>query len=310
NHKFLINHLFSTIDRTDDDEIRSVLERKFLGTRDLTKNISSLSYELTAFDKRLKASVFGKNYQQEISRMNPVVQTINGQPTRVENVVSSNVNTQGFGMATSYQIFTPVTVLTSAEKAVRLPNENEVFGDVGDNIAENPNIRPETSQNFNLGFKFGTFQFNKHEVSISTNAFFRNIQDRIGPQVQTSLNTNVQVLPFENQGDVTSKGMDLELNYTFNSNLTIGLNASKFDLTYKNLYNKRKIPNEPTLTANANAQYVFKDIISKNSRLNLFYNFMFVDTFNYLLEPYGNNAGTDFFDVPKQFIHDAGITYA
>jgi outer membrane receptor protein involved in Fe transport len=37
---------------------------------------------------------------------------------------------------------------------------------------------------------------------------------------------------------------------------------------------------------------------------------MFVDTFNYLLEPYGNNAGTDFFDVPQQFIHDAGLSYA
>ncbi len=309
NHKFLLNHLFSAVDRKDDDEIRSVLERRFMGTRYLHKNITSLSYELNAFNNKLKASVFGKNYQQHIERTNPTVETIDDEPTYVEDVVSNNTSIQGYGVATSYQISPLITVLASAEKAVRLPTENEVFGDAGDNIIENPNIRPETSNNINLGLKLGTFTIKKHDLSLATNVFYRNIKDRIGTQVQTSLNSNVQVLPFENQGDVISKGIDAELNYIYNNNLRIVLNASKLDLTYKNQFNERKVPNEPTFTINTNAQYQFKNILQEKAELNVFYNFMFVDTFNYLLEPYGNNAGTDFFDVPQQFIHDAGVSY-
>lgn len=309
NHKILANHLFYSIDRKDDDAIRSVLERNFFGTRELIKNVSSLTYEFTALEKALKTSVFGKNYQQRLERMNPVVETIEGIPTRVENVVSRSMNIQGYGIAASYQAWPKLTLLASSEKAVRLPTENELFGDAGDNIVENPNLKSETSNNYNLGFKLGTYNYGKHDFAFSANAFYRNITDRIGKEVQTSLNSNVQVLPYTNQGNVTSKGLDLEMNYTLNNNLNIVLNASKFDLTYQNLYNKRKVPNEPTFTINGSAQYNFKEVLAKDSGLSVFYSFLFVDTFNYLLEPYGNNAGTDYFDVPKQFIHDIGLSY-
>lgn len=309
NHKILINHLFYSIDRKDDDAIRSVLERNFYGTRELRKNITSLTYEFSALQNALKTSIFGKNYHQHLERMNPVVESIEGVPTRVENVVSRNINIPGYGIAASYQASPKVTLLTSAEKAVRLPTENELFGDAGDNIVENPNLKSETSNNFNLGFKLGTFNYQKHDFAFSANAFYRNITDRIGKEVQTSLNSNIQVLPYTNQGNVTSKGIDLEMNYTLNSNLNIIVNTSKFDLTYQNLYNKRKVPNEPTFTVNGSARYNFKDVLAKKSNLSAFYNFLFVDTFNYLLEPYGNNAGTDYFDVPQQFIHDIGLSY-
>ncbi len=309
NHKVLINHLFYSIDRKDDDAIRSVLERKFFGTRELSKNVTSLTYEFSALENALKTSVFGKNYQQRLERMNPVVESIEGVPTRVENVVSRSINVRGYGIAASYQVSPKITLLASSEKAVRLPNENELFGDAGDNIVENPNLKSETSNNYNLGFKLGTYNYQKHDFAFSANGFYRNITDRIGREVQTSLNTNIQVLPYTNQGNVTSKGLDLEMNYSLNNNLNIVLNASKFDLTYQNLYNKRKVPNEPTFTVNASAQYNFKDILAKNSNLSAFYSVLFVDTFNYLLEPYGNNAGTDYFDVPQQFIHDAGLSY-
>ena len=309
NHKILINHLFYSIDRKDDDAIRSVLERNFFGTRELSKNITALTYEFTALQKALKTSVFGKNYQQRLARMNPVVESIEGTPTRIENVVSRTINMQGYGLAASYQVASKVTLLTSAEKAVRLPNENELFGDAGDNIVENPNLKSETSNNYNLGLKLGTFNYKKHDFGFSANAFYRHITDRIGKEVQTSLNSNIQVLPYTNQGNVNSKGLDLEMNYTFNTNLNLVLNASKFDLTYKNLYNKRKVPNEPTFTVNASAHYNFGEVLVKNSNLNIFYSLLFVDTFNYLLEPYSNNAGTDYFDVTQQFIHDIGLSY-
>ncbi len=310
NHKVLLNHLFSVVDRSDDDEIRTVLERNFFGTRDLTKNITSLSYEFTAFQNRLRTTLFGKYYQQKIERINPVVKTIEGIATRVEDVVKSNINMDGYGMAVSYTLAPKITILTSAEKSVRLPNENEVFGDVGDNIQENPNIKPEISNNFNLGTRLGTFSVKQHDFSLSLNGFIRDVTDRIGIPVQTSLNSNVQTLPFVNQGNTKSKGFDVELNYVFKKNLNVIVNASKFDLTTTDIFGiKYDIPNEPFLTTNASVQYSIKNLVSQNTQLNLYYNFMFVDTFSYIRKLYSNTSGTEFFDIPSQYLHDLGISY-
>ena len=310
NHKILLNHLYSVVDRTDDDELKSVLERKFFGTRDLTKNISSLSYEFTALENKLRTSLFGKYYQQKIERMNPVVQTIDGIATRVEDIVSSEVNTDGYGIALSYTVLPQLTILASAEKSVRLPNENEVFGDIGDNISENPNIRPEISNNFNLGAKLGKFHFRNNDFTISVNGFIRDITDRIGTPVQTSLNSNVQTLPFVNQGNTKSTGFDIELNYSLKRNLSIIVNASKFELTTKDVYGiKYEIPNEPFFTTNASVQYSIKNVVAENSRLNLYYHFMYVDTFSYIRKLYSNTSGTAFFDVPTQYLHDFGASY-
>ncbi|RZL36933.1 MAG: TonB-dependent receptor, partial [Pedobacter sp.] len=310
NHKILLNHLYSGVDRTDDDIMKSVLERKFFGTRDLTKNISSLSYEFTAFQNRLRTTLFGKYYQQEIERMNPTVQNINGVPTRVEDVVSSKVNDNGYGLAVSYTVTPQVVILTSAEKSIRLPNENEVFGDIGDNISENPNIKPEISKNYNLGAKLGSFNLKNHDFSFAVNGFIRDVKDRIGPQIQTSLNSNVQTLPFVNQGNTKSKGFDVELNYSFKKNLSVVLNASKFDLTTIDSYGrKRLIPNEPFFTTNASVQYSIKNLVRQNAQLNLYYHFMFVDRFNYRQELYTNNGGGQDFIVPHQYLQDFGLSY-
>ena len=310
NHRFLLNYIYSFVNRQDDDEMLSVLERNFLGTRDLDKSITSLSYELTALNDKLKVSVFGKNYQQRIERMTPVVETVNGEPTRVEEVMSTTYSVNGYGTAISYAVIPKIFILTSAERGIRLPTDNEVFGDPGDNIAEALSVlRPEISNNFNFGVRLGTLTYQKHEVNISANSFIRNIQDRIGPEIQSSININLQTLPFQNQGNVTSKGFDVDINYTFNRNLNIMLNTSRFDLITIRDNRERNIPNEPTFTINAGAQYSFDNLIGKGSRVNLFYNFMFIDTFNFILPPYAGVGGTEIFDVPQQYVHEIGMNY-
>src|SRR5690606_13494331 len=137
------NQLVSYVDREDDDQLKTIIERNFFGTRNLTKSITSLSYEWNAFEDQLKTSVFGKYYQQRIERMNPTVQNIDNVPNRVEDIVKNKQETTGYGVAISYTVLPNVMLLASGEKAVRLPNENEVFGDAGDNIIENPNIKSE-----------------------------------------------------------------------------------------------------------------------------------------------------------------------
>ena len=74
-HKISANHVYSGIDREDSDALRSVLENTFVGTRDLKKNIYSLTYEVSAFDDKLKTSLFGKHYQQKTTSADPAIET-------------------------------------------------------------------------------------------------------------------------------------------------------------------------------------------------------------------------------------------
>ncbi|MBU3820759.1 TonB-dependent receptor [Flavobacteriaceae bacterium XHP0103] len=310
-HKILLNHLYSRIDREDSDALRSLLENTFRGTRDLHKNILSFTYELNAFDDKLQASAFGKHYQQKTVNIDPTIEKDeNNNDIVVDEIISSNKTYEGYGFALSYSIFPNITLLTSAEKAIRLPNETEVFGNDGDNVVANPSINPELSNNYNLGFRLGTFNIKKHGFSISTNFFTRNIKDRIGLPIETSLNVDDELVLYVNQGSGTSKGIDAQLNYTYNNNLSFNFNMSRFNLNIENRGVKVAVPNTPFFTMNGNLRYSFKDIIQKNSQLNLFYTMYFTNEFSYLVPQGSNTVGDDFFKVPQQLAQDFGLSYS
>ena len=306
-HKVLLNHAYSGIDREDSDALRSVRENTFKGTRDLHKNIFSATYELNTLQGKLRSSVFGKFYQQKTVNSDPF---INDQTNEIEqDVTTATVNDQGYGFALSYAIVPDITLLTSAEKAIRLPNETEVFGNDGDNVVANPSIRPELSNNYNIGFRFGSFELAKHEFSLSTNFFARNIKDRIGLPIETSLNVNDETILYENQGDGTSKGIEGQLHYTYNNNLGINFNVTRFDLTINNRGVEVDVPNTPFFTMNAGAHYTIGNLFQKSSLLNLFYSFYYTDAFSYLVPQGKNTVGDEFFKVPEQIVQDFGLSY-
>ncbi|WP_339657680.1 TonB-dependent receptor [uncultured Maribacter sp.] len=309
-HKILVNHVYSGIDREDSDALRSVLENTFLGTRDLHKNIYSLTYELTAFEKKLKTSVFGKYYQQKTTSVDPTIETeSNGSNVIVDEVVSSNKNYDGYGFASSYSIVPNITLLASAEKAIRLPNETEVFGNDGDNVVANSSINPESSNNYNLGFRLGNFTIKKHDFTISTNVFTRNIKDRIGLPIETSLNVDDELIVYVNQGSGTSKGIDAQLTYSYNNNFGLNFNISRFDLKIINQGIEINVPNTPFFTMNGGLRYSLKNVIQKKSHLNIFYNIYFTDKFSFLTAQGSNTVGNEFFDIPEQLMQDFGLSY-
>lgn len=310
NHTFLVNHLYSSIDREDSDALDSEFENSFVGTRDLRKNIISLTYELNAFENKLKSSIFGKYYQQKTISTDPAFVTdITGDRRIVNETVSSNKEYEGYGFALSYAITPEVMLLTSAEKAVRLPDETEIFGNDGDNVVANSSINPEQSNNFNVGLRLGTFNYQRHRIGITTNLFLRNIKDRIGLPIETSLNVDNELILYVNQGSGTSKGFDAQFNYSYNDNLDFNFNVSRFDLKIENRGSEIDVPNTPFLTMSGNARYTLKDLLQKKSRLDLFYNMYFTDEFSYLVPQGSNTVGDDFFKVPQQLTHDLGLSY-
>ena len=306
-HKILFNHVYSSIDREDSDALRSVLENTFRGTRDLTKNILSATYEMKALDERFKANVFGKFYQQNTVNIDPEIDEESNEI--VDDITSANVKDNGYGFTLSYALLPKVIILTSAEKAIRLPNESEVFGNDGDNVVANPSIRPELSHNYNLGFKLGTFSYKKQDFTITTNFFARNIKDRIGLPIETSLNVNDETILYENQGNGTSKGIEAQFEYEYNNNFGLNFNLSRFDLKVINRGVEIDVPNTPFFTMNGSLRYSLKNLLQEGSRLNLFYTMYFTDEFSYLVRQGTNTVGDDFFKIPTQISQDLGFSY-
>ncbi|MFC7522854.1 TonB-dependent receptor [Parapedobacter sp. GCM10030251] len=306
-HKVVLNHVFYTVDREDYDQLRTVLEQNYRVTNDLSKNVSSLAYEMQAFDSRLKTNIFGKLYQQKIDRVEPVSEVVNGQNVRVEKHLSDNRNTVGYGLAASFAVKPNLILITSAEKAVRMPDESEIFGDQAQNMTANLSIRPEFSNNFNLGIRAGSYHLNNHVVSLSVSGFIRDTKDKIAILSNDRSVTNVETLYQVNLAGVQAIGFEAEAGYSYQK-LNVMLNVSRFNSVLKDeasLYNDRQIPNDPFFTANGNIRYRLENTIQKQSAINLYYNAGYVHPFETIWKV--RPSDTDV--TPPQFIQDIGISY-
>tara|TARA_R110002049_G_scaffold3515_3_gene26335 strand:- start:1596 stop:4007 length:2412 start_codon:yes stop_codon:yes gene_type:complete len=312
NHRLFLGQSFYSIDRTQQDFMKSAVEREFIGTRDLQKSITSLSYELDMFQSKLKGSVFGKRYSQGIAKMDPLLVEENGTTTRVEDRTNSSRSTSGYGAAFSYRIIRPLTLLASAEKAVRMPSEGEIFGSPGDNIVENLGIRPEISNNLNLGFILGDFEYQAHTFSFSGTGFIRDTKDKIIQQINPRINDAVQTNPFENLGKTKSIGFEGQVKYAYGNSFRAIVNVSKFNSQFNtkldpngNVFANygQQIPNEPFFTINSSLDYTFRDVVKHGSLLRLSHYFGFVDRF------YTTWLEIEDFRTPRQYINDIGATY-
>ncbi len=310
NHKVLVNVMTYILDRNDYDEMKPEITRDFIITRDLAKTVSSFAYEMTALQSRLRANLFVKNYNMKNEQRDPQVVTENGQNVVKEVVTSKRTNYTGYGMATSYSILPKIMVMGSAEKAIRLPSENEIFGNPGENIISNSGLKPEQSNNFNAGLRFGPYEMNNHKLTVSGNAFWRNTEDKIVRQISDRVNEAIQASPFVNLGKAQSVGFEASFQYSYHNRFFAGMNLSKFNALFKDKYDKngnilpnynKQLPNEPFFNLNANLQYNFRNVIQSKSELNLYYYCGYVAPF------YTSWLETD--RTTAQFPQDLGLSY-
>ncbi|WP_188625610.1 TonB-dependent receptor [Pedobacter quisquiliarum] len=314
-HRLSINHVYYTVDRDDEDLLRPVANGSLKTISDLQKQITAFNYEAQLFGDKLKTNLFLKYYQQNVGRTTPIVSTVGGQ--NVVNTARSDkkIDATGYGLAASYALKPKIVLIASAEQAVRMPGDTEILGDPNENVLSNFSIRPEVARNINLGFRLGNFEIDKHRISVSGNAFSRNIKDRIVRQVNSTLSDQeVEVSPFMNIGRAKSLGFEAELGYAYSNRLNVMFTFSKFNSVFKQgddsvtgqrltQYEGEQLPNEPFFTMNGNAQYRLNNVLQKNSLLNLFYNFGYVAPFRTVWPE------SEWFTTPTQFAQDLGLSY-
>ena len=313
-HRFSVNHVFYTVDRKDKNLLIKDGNTGINSSNDLAKNVVSFNYEAQTFHNKLTTNLFYKIYQQSIASHSYTGVIENGQTKIVENVSKDNRVNYGYGLAASYKLFNRLVLLASGERAVRMPVDMETFGSPEDNVLANPGISPEISDNYNAGFRLGTYDFGDHRFSVGTNVFWRNTKDRIMPRANEMINSQeIELTQYVNLGLSQSVGFEGELTYAHKDKLTLLFNFSKFNSLFKQefdptsgqpmTYYNKQIPNEPFYTMNGNVHYRLDNIIQRSSQLNLFYNIGYVAPFSTVW------PDSDWFITPAQYAQNLGMSY-
>lgn len=307
-HALSINNVFNTFNRTGSDELNPT-SANYEQPRINTKNILGVGYKYDYSD-RWNTSLFAKHFSQH--NKYGITYNPSGNFGDVAYMTQKNgFNQVGYGVATSFFLRKTLQLKASYEKSYRLPETDELYGDLL-NLEGNINLKPESSNNYNVGVNYLTSLASVHRFSFAANVLYRDAHDFIRPR----LNNNQTKQVMDNLADVTNLGFDGEIRYSYKQLLTIGTN-----LTYQNLRNntryeagyttesplfRDRIPNMPFLFGNADASLFLRNVGGQGNTLTFGYNLLYVHAY-YLYWP---SLGQDKLDIPQQLAHDVNLVYA
>lgn len=304
NHSFNLNYL---VNRTGNDRYDK-LDADFEPSNDiLTKHIIGLSYSQSFLDDRLQNTFFLKDYVNYLKVAQKDLYWISGS---ADMQGASTKNYNGYGLGSRFNLFDFLSLKGSFEHSVRLPLTRELLGN-GTTVYPNLKLKPENSNNYNLG-AFGNINLTSdHRIYFETSAFFRNVKDYIHAVI-----TEAEGLSqYDNVSNVDVKGVEGELRYSWKNMIQVVANASYQDARSKTktyadgspmiTYNN-KIPNRPWMFGNFELNFTKDDLIGKNSTFRAGYNYEYVHWFYLTWEGYGNLAGKS--RIPSQNVHNLFIS--
>ena len=304
-HSLNFNYLFN---RTGNEQYDDVDDTYEPSNDAISKHIVGFSYNQLLIDDRMENVLFVKDYINHVE----IGQTELGSITGANTVdKSATKNYWGYGLGTKFKFTEKAVLKASYEHSVRLPLSKELLGN-GSTIYANVQLRPESSENFNIGL-FGNIQASgKSHFYYEVNSFMRLVDDYI----QIRVSEKEGMMQYENIPAVHIKGVEGEVSYTFSNKLNVMANVSwqdsrdqrkylddgKQSATYRN-----RTPNKPWIFWNAEASYTFDNVIFSNTKLKLAYNYQWVHWFYLTWEAYGANASKA--RIPTQNISNISALY-
>lgn len=310
-HTFTFNHVLSNFKRTSR---RNAGSESVLTNFDIPKitrkNISGLSYRFMPTE-RWNVSVFGKFYNQY--NTGPVSTSVDGVGNYVE--LSKRVNAWGYGTAGTYHVIEGLQAKLSYEKALRLPTNDELFGDE-DLEAGKADLKPEKSDNFNLNLNY-THQYGKHGVYLEGSLIYRDTKDYIkrGIGKHGALAYGI----YENHGHVKTKGYNVSARYSYSRWLNVGgtfncVNTRDYErymaggTQQESMHYKIRLPNIPYHFANLDATISLHNLFAKGNHLSVMYDNFWQREFTLNWANLGSADSKA--KVPTQFSHNISLTYS
>ena len=271
----------------------------------MNKQIVGLAYQQDLLDQKLVNTLFAKYYHLGLNRTKYV--------NNVNTLLDTTFSNYGYGLASRYKILPDLGIKASYEHAYRLQEAEEMFGD-GLNIQANPDLKPERSDNLNLGAYY-TLRIGKHNFYLEAAGFYRNAKDFIFPIPDE----HTKFIKNANMSNVRVTGMESEFRYgyadlfSFNLNVTYqnAINTTQFgkenavnnEITYLS-----KIPNQPWLFGNADFSIGKNNLLGKDTRLQFNWFTQYVNWFYLTWAGLANPNGKSY--VPTQYVHNASLSYS
>ena len=313
-HSLTLNNVFSALRRKSsdamypDDEMNNVPQQ-------LTKNITGLGYQIRY--NRWNANVFAKMYRLYSSTNKLMDQFTENQ--RWEKLTDRKQR-YGYGAAATYYILPSLQAKVSFERAYRMPEAVEMFGD-GLVQKANPDLKPESSNNLNAGLLFD-HTLGDHRLQAEVNYIYRDTKDFILKGVSMSSNPTTS---YDNLGKVQTRGVEASLGYAYKEVLHVNGNLTYQDIKDRMKYETsentfvgdgisenitygQRLPNIPYLFMNGHADYQFVDLGAKGNTLSLNYDVNYVH--DYYLSFTGLGAKATKKVIPEQFSHNVSLGYS
>lgn len=304
-HSLSINNTYSNFKRVGEDPI-SITAVPFSQPNTLKKNIIGLAYNLNLFNNRLKTVVFAKQFLME--SIGFAGDRYDKSDTTLTQL-STSYNKKAYGVASTFFLTKSTQIKVSYENTYRLPEAEEMFGN-GLSLLSSLNIKPEESQNFNIGV-LSNNSFNKHRIVAEIGYLYRLPKNMIKKQVDGRDGYYVNNL------SVKGFGVDGGIKYNYKNKINAEINGTYQKMVHnnklapgggKNQYYEGQLPNIPILFGNLMLGYNFKDFLKIGNNLSLNWTTLFVDAFYLQTPDLGFASGKA--DIPRQISNSVNISYS
>ncbi len=306
NHSIAFAYMLNRRGNKQTDKVYKLFEP----TNDvLTKHILSLAYNQSFFEERWQNMFFVKDYINSTQ----IRQTDNASITGANEVEPNATKSYwGAGVGSRFTLRSEVSFKASYEHSVRLPLSREFLGN-GTTILANLTLKPEESNNYNIGF-FGTwFARGENVFTYELNGFIRHVLNYI----RANISEREGMMQYANEPAIDVKGLDFDISYLWKNSLGVKVNGSWNDARNLRKYKtdgnpsatyKNRVPNKPWLFGNVEVSYTLNDLSKFKDKLRIEVNHEWINWYFLNWEAYG--AASSKARIPTQNITSLSATYS
>lgn len=267
------------------------------------RNVLGVSYTANWLGKKLETIVSYKYFRYSAAAINVMAL----QPTELP-VVEYEGSRHGYNAAVKYALRPDLFVRASYENALRVPDEDELFGDFY-SVRSNPSLQPERSQNYNLGLSYQRSYGNGRSLHAELNGFFRQQRNLIFLSVPPA-----GLGQYQNRDRARAYGSDAAVDWQPLANVILSASATYQDVRNigsddlaNNAFDGKRVPNIPVFFFHLNPRYVRPSVFQTGDRLQAFYYYTFIEEFSFIQEGRVRNEANF---IPRQQTHSLGLSYS
>ena len=304
NHSLNLNTLINYARRQPSDDIASQHAGFIIGgfPSKKTSIVSGLTWEAKLFGRKL-TNMFSAKYFHLHSEIEDLTSYEMIEAPKKKSNTTSQI---GWIEAMKYEPFRGFHLKVSYQRAIRLPNSQELFGD-GIITFPAAGLKPEKSHNFNLGFLIDKNDvLGLSRLQFEVNGFYMQVSDMI------KLMKQHMAAGYVNAEKVHIKGIETELKLDISPTVYAYGNLTYQDvrdvLDYlpgtqaPNPTKGLRLPNIPYMFANFGAEY-HSDRLFKNWYVKAFWDGKFTEEFFYFWELTKLQKRR----IPRNFVNDIGL---